>query len=134
MIDMYVPDNLQYTKDHLWVKVKKNIVYIGLTDYAQKEIGNITYVDVNTIGENIEKYRTFGSVESVYKVVNLIIPFSAIVTEFNGELDKFPSLINDDPYGAGWIIAAELDDIAETEHLLTAKEYKELIYSFGQSG
>ncbi len=130
---MNIPESLKYTRDHLWVQVKNDIVYIGLTDYAQTEIGNIIYVDVNSLGENLEKYRTFGSVESAYKVVNLILPFSAVIMEFNGELDKYPSLINDDPYGAGWIIKAELDDIAETQYLMNSQQYKDYLDSLGDT-
>ena len=124
---MHFPEKLHYTKNHLWINQKSYTIYIGLTDYAQNQYGHITYVDVNAIGENLEKYRIFGSVETVHQVHNLIMPFNGRIIEFNGELDRFPSLVNDDPYGAGWIVKVELDDLAGTEKLLSSKEYIEYI-------
>lgn len=124
---MFFPENLEYSKNHLWISRKGCTIFIGVTDFAQMKLGQIIYVDVNSIGDNLEKYRIFGSIESSKNVNNLIMPFSGRIIEFNGDLDKFPYLINEDPYGAGWIVKAELDDLAGTEKLMNSKEYIEYI-------
>lgn len=122
---MNIPDGLKYTKDHEWVKIEGNTATIGITDFAQGELGDIVYVDINTVGQDIKEHEVFGTVEAVKTVSDLYMPVAGKVTEVNPLLDGSPEKVNEDPYGAGWMIKASLTGSAE--RLLTAAEYKELI-------
>jgi len=123
---MKIPAELKYTKDHEWIKVEDNIATIGITDFAQGELGDIVYVEVETVGETIEKEEVFGTVEAVKTVSDLFMPISGTVTTFNEELENAPELINEDPYEKGWIVKIEITDAAELEDLLNAEAYSEL--------
>ena len=124
---MEIKSELKYTKDHEWVKVEGNLAIIGITDYAQGELGDIVYVEVEALGENLQKEEIFGSVEAVKTVSDLFLPVSGKITELNGDLEDNPELINEDPYGKGWIIKMEIEDSSELEELLNSDSYKELI-------
>jgi len=124
---MNIPDNLKYTKDHEWVKVEGDTAIVGITEFAQSELGDIVYVEIETEGETIEKEELFGTIEAVKTVSDLFMPVSGEVTTFNGELEENPELINSDPYGEGWMIKIAVKDSAEFDSLLTAEAYKELI-------
>ena len=124
---MTIPEDLRYTKDHEWIKIEGDHALVGITDYAQNELGDIVYVDVETDGETLAKEDVFGSIEAVKTVSDLFLPASGTVTEFNAALDSAPELVNKDPYGEGWIIKVALSDPAEVDMLLTAAQYKELI-------
>jgi len=124
---MKLPENLKYTKDHEWVKIDGDIVTVGITDFAQSELGDIVYVEVETIDENLEKEEVFGTVEAVKTVSDLFMPLAGKVVEFNDQLEDEPELVNDQPYEDGWIIKIKLDDSHQTSDLLTADEYKKHI-------
>lgn len=124
---MNIPTNLRYTEDHEWIRVEGNEAFVGITDYAQSELGEIVFVDVNTVGETIEKGETFGSVEAVKTVSDLIIPVTGEVLEFNETLNDQPELINNDPYGEGWMIKIAIKDTAELDNLLDAAGYEAII-------
>ena len=124
---MKIKSELKYTKDHEWVKVEGNQAIIGITDYAQGELGDIVYVEVEALGENLQKEEIFGSVEAVKTVSDLFLPVSGKITELNEDLEDNPELINEDPYGKGWIIKMEIEDSSELEELLNSDSYKELI-------
>ena len=124
---MNVPDELKYTKDHEWVRVEGESIVVGVTDFAQKELGDIVYVDVDTEGETIEKEEVFGSVEAVKTVSDLMMPVSGEIVAFNDALEDEPELVNTDPYGDGWMIKVLVSDFTELESLLSADQYKELI-------
>ncbi|NDV77950.1 glycine cleavage system protein GcvH [Dysgonomonas sp. 511] len=124
---MNFPENLKYSKDHEWIRVEGEIAYVGITEFAQSELGEIVYVDVTTEGETIKKDSVFGNVEAVKTVSDLLMPASGEVLELNAALEDKPELINEDPYGEGWIIKISLSDAAETDSLLSAGEYKALI-------
>lgn len=124
---MNIPENLKYTKDHEWIKVEGNIATVGITDYAQNELGDIVYVDVETDGDALAKEDVFGSIEAVKTVSDLFMPASGTVSEFNNALDSAPELVNKDPYGDGWIIKVTLSKPEELNELLSAAQYKELI-------
>lgn len=124
---MNVPSELKYTKDHEWVKVEGNIATIGVTDFAQSELGDIVYVEVETEGETLDKEETFGSIEAVKTVSDLFMPISGEITTFNEELESNPEVVNSDPYGEGWMIKVDMSDISELEALLSAEEYEKLI-------
>ena len=124
---MNVPDELKYTKDHEWVRVEGESVVIGVTDFAQKELGDIVYVDVDTEGETIEKEEVFGSVEAVKTVSDLMMPVSGEIVAFNEALEDEPELVNTDPYGDGWMIKVLVSDFTELDSLLSADQYKELV-------
>lgn len=124
---MTIPEDLRYTKDHEWIKIEGDHALVGITDYAQNELGDIVYVDVETDGETLAKEDVFGSIEAVKTVSDLFLPASGTVTEFNAALDSAPELVNKAPYGEGWIIKVALSDPAEVDTLLTAAQYKELI-------
>ena len=121
---MSVPTNLLYTKDHEWVLIEENIATIGITNFAQSELGDIVYVEVETEGENIEKEEVFGSIEAVKTVSDLFMPLSGEITSFNEELETQPELVNSDPYGEGWIIKIEFSNKSEVEELLNAEAYQ----------
>ena len=124
---MNIPQELKYTKDHEWVRVEGDYVVIGVTDFAQKELGDIVYVDVDTEGDTVEKDEVFGSVEAVKTVSDLFMPITGEVVEFNEALEDAPELVNNDPYGDGWMIKVTISDAKELESLLTAEQYKDLV-------
>lgn len=128
---MNVPEQLKYSKEHEWVKVEGNIAIIGITDFAQSELGDLVYVEVETVGETLDRDEVFGTVEAVKTTSDLFMPVSGKVIAFNGEIDENdgdnPSVINEDAYGGGWIIKVEMSDIAELDDLLDAEAYGELI-------
>jgi glycine cleavage system H protein len=124
---MNFPDNLKYSKEHEWVKVDGNVATIGITDFAQKELGDIVYVDINTIGDNVEKDAIFGTVEAVKTVSDLFMPISGKVIEFNVALENKPENVNTDPYESGWMIKAEITDVSQLNDLMDATAYKSLI-------
>ena len=123
---MNFPENLKYTKDHEWVRVEGNIAYVGITDFAQGELGDIVYVDITTLGEEIEHEEIFGTVEAVKTVSDLFMPVSGVIKEVNKGLDTTPDAVNKDPYGAGWMIKVEMKDAAQVNNLLSAADYKAL--------
>ena len=124
---MNFPDNLKYTKDHEWLKIEGNQATIGITEFAQSELGDIVYVDISSEGETLEKDSIFGTVEAVKTVSDLFIPVSGKVLEVNKALDGAPESVNTDPYEAGWMIKISIDNQAEVADLLSAAQYKELI-------
>ncbi|PWH85658.1 glycine cleavage system protein GcvH [Brumimicrobium oceani] len=124
---MNIPENLKYTKDHEWCLVEGDTVTIGVTDFAQSELGDIVFVEVETEGEELERDEVFGSIEAVKTVSDLFMPVSGEVVEFNEELEANPELVNSDPYGEGWMIKVKAADVADLEDLLTSEAYKELI-------
>ena len=124
---MNIPEELKYTKDHEWIRVEGDKVVIGITDFAQKELGDIVYVDVDTEGDTVEKEEVFGSVEAVKTVSDLFMPITGEVVAFNEELEDGPEMVNNDPYGDGWMIKVALSDVSELEDLLSADEYKDLV-------
>ena len=124
---MNVPDELKYTKDHEWVRVEGESIVVGVTDFAQKELGDIVYVDVDTEGETIEKEEVFGSVEAVKTVSDLMMPVSGEIVAFNDALEDEPELVNTDPYGDGWMIKVLVSDFTELDSLLSADQYKALV-------
>jgi len=124
---MNFPEELKYTKDHEWVKLEGNVATIGITDFAQSELGDIVYVDVDTLDETIDENEVFGSVEAVKTVSDLFMPITGEVVEFNEELEDEPEAVNNDPYGKGWMIKVKVGDVKDVESLLDATAYKELI-------
>lgn len=124
---MSIPAELKYTKDHEWVKIEGNIAVVGITDHAQGELGDIVYVDVDTVGDEVEAGTVFGSVEAVKTVADLFLPVSGVVSELNEALEDEPELVNTDPYGKGWIVKVEISGDADLSELLTAEQYQELI-------
>ncbi len=124
---MNIPENLKYTKDHEWVKIEGETAVIGITDFAQNELGDIVFIEVDTEGEVLDKEETFGTIEAVKTVSDLFMPVGGEITAFNQELESTPDIINKDPYGEGWIIKVKISDSSETEDLLTSEQYKELI-------
>ena len=124
---METPLNLKYTKDHEWISVDGKIATVGITDFAQRELGDIVYVEVETVGESLNTDDIFGTVEAVKTVSDLFLPIAGKIIEFNESLDNTPEDVNNDPYGTGWMIKMEIDDIEEVNNLLSAQQYKELI-------
>jgi len=124
---MNIPAELKYTKDHEWVKIEGTTAIVGITDFAQGELGDIVYVDVDTLDENVDEGEVFGSVEAVKTVSDLFMPLSGEVIELNEELEDDPELVNSDPYGKGWMIKLEISDESQIEGLLDAEAYKNLI-------
>ncbi len=124
---MNFPTTLKYTKDHEWVKIEGNTATIGITDFAQKELGDIVYVEVETVDEEIASGEVFGTVEAVKTVSDLFMPLSGTVTSFNDSLESTPEVVNEDPYEQGWIIKIELSNSDEVGELLSAEEYEALI-------
>ena len=121
---MNIPSNLKYSKDHEWVKVDGNIATIGITDFAQSELGDIVFVDVPTVGETIAANEVFGAIEAVKTVADALMPVSGKVIEVNADLEGAPESVNTDPYGAGWMIKVEMSDPAELDNLLDAAGYE----------
>ena len=124
---MNFPAELKYTKDHEWIRVEGNIATIGVTDFAQKELGDIVYVDITTLGETVAKEEIFGTVEAVKTVSDLFMPLSGKVLEVNKDIDSTPESVNNDPYTKGWMIKISIDNAAEVEELLSCDAYKALI-------
>ncbi len=124
---MNFPADLKYTKDHEWVRINGSEATIGITDFAQRELGDIVYVDVNTVGENVEKEAVFGTVEAVKTVSDLFMPLRGEVLEVNKDIDAAPESVNSDPYGAGWMIKIKISNASEIESLLSVDDYKKLI-------
>ena len=124
---MNIPSNLKYTKDHEWIKIEDSVATIGITAFAQGELGDIVYVDVDTLDEVIEEGEVFGSVEAVKTVSDLFMPLTGEVIEFNEALEDDPEFVNSDPYGKGWIIKLKILDSTQIENLLDAEAYEELI-------
>lgn len=124
---MNIPEELKYTKDHEWVRIEGESVIIGVTDFAQKELGDIVYVDVDTEGDSLAKEEIFGSVEAVKTVSDLFMPISGEVLAFNEALEDSPETVNNDPYGDGWMIKVAVSDFTELDSLLSSKEYQDLI-------
>jgi len=124
---MNVPVNLKYTKEHEWIRVEGNSAFVGITDYAQSELGEIVFVEVETVGESLKEGDVFGTVEAVKTVSDLYLPVDGTVLEFNEELESNPELVNDDPYGKGWMVKIEISDAAQLNSLLSAADYEVLI-------
>lgn len=125
--DMNIPNELKYTKDHEWVKIDGDIATVGITDFAQGELGDIVYVEIETEGEEIERGEVFGTVEAVKTVSDLFMPLSGTVEEVNSELESAPEVVNEDPYEKGWMIKIKISDQSEVDDLLSADAYKEVI-------
>ena len=126
-ISMNVPGNLKYTKDHEWVSVEGDVAIVGITDFAQGELGDIVYVEIETEGETLDQEEVFGSVEAVKTVSDLFMPLSGEIVEFNANLEANPELVNSDPYGEGWMIKVRMSDPSQAENLLDASAYSDLI-------
>ncbi len=124
---MNIPETLKYTKDHEWIRIEGNEAYIGITEFAQRELGDIVFVEIETIGESLVREEVFGTVEAVKTVSDIFMPVSGDILEVNGKLESSPDLVNKDPYGEGWMIKISIKDTAELEGLLTAKQYSELL-------
>ncbi|MBL57977.1 MAG: glycine cleavage system protein H [Flavobacteriales bacterium] len=124
---MNIPTELRYTKDHEWVKLEGDVAVIGITDFAQGELGDIVYVEVETVGETLEAEEVFGTVEAVKTVSDLFLPLSGEVLDLNDAIEDTPEIVNEDPYGAGWMIKVKVSDADQFESLLSAEEYKNLI-------
>lgn len=124
---MNFPAELKYTKDHEWVRVEGGDAYIGITEFAQRELGDIVYVDIPSVGKEVAKEEVFGTVEAVKTVSDLFMPLTGTVTEVNPALDSQPELVNSDPYGEGWMVKVSLNNATDAESLLTADAYKALI-------
>ncbi|RZM20225.1 MAG: glycine cleavage system protein GcvH, partial [Pedobacter sp.] len=121
---MNFPSEVKYTKDHEWVRVEGNEAYVGITDFAQRELGDIVYIDINTIGEEVKKDDVFGTVEAVKTVSDLFMPVTGTILETNAALNDSPELVNSDPYGEGWMVKVSLADVASVSELLDADAYK----------
>ncbi len=124
---MNIPENLKYTKDHEWISIENGIATVGITDFAQGELGDIVYVDVETIDESIDKDEVFGSVEAVKTVSDLFMPLSGEIIEFNEGLEDTPEKVNSDPYGDGWMIKIKISETSQIDGLLNAAAYKEIV-------
>ena len=124
---MNIPANLKYTKAHEWVSIEGEIATVGITDFAQKELGDIVYVEVETLDQTLEKDAVFGTVEAVKTVSDLFLPLSGEVIEFNDDLESTPETVNADPYGKGWMVKVKFSDPSQIEQLLSSEEYKTLI-------
>ena len=124
---MNFPSELKYTKDHEWVRISGDEAYIGITDFAQRELGDIVYIDINTIGDEVKKDDVFGTVEAVKTVSDLFLPLTGEIIAFNDSLESAPETVNSDPYGAGWMIKIKIADASEIDTLLSDEAYKQLI-------
>ena len=124
---MQFPDTLKYTKDHEWIKIEGNVATVGITEFAQRELGDIVYVEIETKGKPLGANEIFGTVEAVKTVSDLYLPVSGTITEVNSALEANPEYVNQDPYGNGWMIKMNIDNIGETEDLLDAAAYSELV-------
>jgi glycine cleavage system H protein len=124
---MNIPENLRYTKDHEWIRVEDKVAFVGITDYAQGELGDIVFIEIETLGEHLEKEEVFGTIEAVKTVSDLFMPASGKVIEINDKLEDQPDLVNKDPYGEGWLIKVEVDDVNQVNSLHDAQSYKKMI-------
>ena len=124
---MNIPGDLKYTKDHEWVKVDGDVATVGVTDFAQNELGDIVYVEIETEGESLDQEEVFGSIEAVKTVSDLFMPLSGEILEFNEALESAPETVNSDPYNDGWMVKIKMSDASELDGLLSADEYTELI-------
>lgn len=124
---MQFPENLLYTKDHEWIRTEIDHAYIGITDFAQKELGDIVYVDIETAGEKLKQHHVFGTVEAVKTVSDLFLPMSGEIAEVNPKIIANPELVNKDPYGDGWLIKLKIENLEESSELLYSAEYKKMI-------
>ncbi|WP_428327611.1 glycine cleavage system protein GcvH [Mucilaginibacter sp.] len=124
---MDFPAALKYTKDHEWIKVEGDVAYIGITEFAQRELGDIVYIDISSLGKEVAKDEVFGTVEAVKTVSDLFMPVAGTITELNPALDKEPELVNSDPYGDGWMVKVTLTNAADVDSLLSAESYQSLI-------
>jgi len=124
---MKIPEDLRYTKDHEWVRVEGNVATVGVTDFAQSELGDIVFVEIETLDEELDKEEVFGSVEAVKTVSDLFMPIGGTVIEINENIESSPELVNTDPYGEGWMIKIEINEASDIENLLTAEAYSNLI-------
>lgn len=124
---MNFPSELKYSKDHEWIRVEGKTAYVGITDFAQKELGDIVYLDVTSVGQTISKEEIFGTIEAVKTVSDLFMPVSGEILEFNSELESAPELINSDPYGKAWIVKVAIKDVADLDTLLDATAYTALV-------
>ena len=124
---MSIPANLKYTKEHEWVRVEGDVAYVGITDYAQSELGEIVFVEVETVGESLAAGEVFGTVEAVKTVSELFLPVDGEILEFNAELEDAPELVNEDPYGKGWMVKVSVADAAQLDSLLSGADYEALI-------
>ncbi|MCI0448495.1 MAG: glycine cleavage system protein GcvH [Chlorobi bacterium] len=124
---MNIPEDLKYTKEHEWIKVNGNVGTVGITDYAQGELGDIIYVDVTTIGNEVKQGDTFGTIEAVKTVSDMYAPVSGKIKEFNSSVNDNPAIVNQDPYGAGWLAKMEISNMGDLDNLLPASEYKKLV-------
>ncbi len=123
---MNIPENLKYTKDHEWLRVEGNEGFVGITDFAQGELGDVVFVEVETVGETIGKEETFGTIEAVKTVSDMFMPVTGEVLEFNAELESKPEMVNKDPYGKGWVVKIKISNPDEIKELLTPAKYSEL--------
>ena len=124
---MNIPSDLLYSNDHEWIKLDDEIATIGITDFAQRELGDIVYIEIETVGDTLEREQVFGTVEAVKTVSDLFMPLSGEVLEFNTGLEDTPEAVNDQPYESGWMIKIKMDNPAQLKHLLSADKYKQLI-------
>jgi glycine cleavage system H protein len=124
---MNIPENLRYTKDHEWIRVEDKVAFVGITDYAQGELGDIVFIEIETLGQHIDKEEVFGTIEAVKTVSDLFMPASGKVIEINDKLEDHPDLVNKDPYGEGWLIKVEVDDEKQVNSLHDAQSYKKMI-------
>ena len=124
---MNIPANLKYTKDHEWIRVEGETAYVGITDFAQGELGDIVYVDINTVGQKVDRESVFGTVEAVKTVSDLFMPIEGEVLEVNGKLESNPELVNSDPYGDGWMVKIKITNAGQAADLLSADQYKALV-------
>ena len=124
---MNIPENLKYTKDHEWIKAEGDVAWVGITDFAQNELGDIVFIEVETVGEELAREETFGTIEAVKTVSDMFMPVSGEVLEFNKALEANPETVNKDPFGAGWVIKVKMSDPSELDALLNAGQYRELV-------
>lgn len=124
---MNFPQHLRYTKDHEWISIEGNIATVGITEFAQGELGDIVYVDISTKGKTLAAHEVFGTVEAVKTVSDLFLPLAGTITEVNPALESQPELVNSDPYGAGWMIKVSVDNVSDVEELMTVEAYTELV-------
>ena len=124
---MNLPSELKYTKDHEWIRFEGTSAYMGITDFAQRELGDIVYIDINTLGKEVAKDAVFGTVEAVKTVSDLFMPVTGKITELNSKLDANPELVNQDPYGDGWMVKIEVTEASQVEELLSAEDYKKQV-------
>lgn len=124
---MKIPENLKYTKDHEWIRVEEDCAYIGVTDFAQGELGDVVFVEIETEGENLDKEEVFGTIEAVKTVSDMFMPLSGEVLEVNPKIEDEPEMVNKDPYGKGWLVKISIADSSELDELLTPEQYNDLI-------